>query len=215
MESPVRAPRVAFGRLVTVATLFTIIAVVVMHARAEVAARSAYLRGMATVPVNPPQTAPEISQASIDLALVMFGIAVPSGAKAPVFDASLHDRGLTSRGAFMDKAIVTIGPPAFASWSLLGSTLAHELEVHCQQNFLFIYLMDAMGMDGTGAAERQAYAHELREAHRFGLAGADAMLIADTMEYYYPDDPRGTGFAVPRLIRTWLARNVLKTPRGF
>src|SRR5690606_19202846 len=106
---------------------------------------------------------------SIDLAIAMFGIEVPASAEWPVLDKKIEDRGLTTRGAFMDKAKVTIGPAAFTSWALLGSTLAHELEVHCQQNFLFIYLMDLVGLDGTGEAERQAYRHELTNAKRFSL----------------------------------------------
>jgi hypothetical protein len=207
------APRVAFGRLAVLTTVLISLTASLVHSRAQVTARSTYERAMATVAVVPPDTAPEPSQKSIELALVMFGIQVPASASHPVFDPALRDRGLTSRGAFMDKAVVTVGPAAFSSWSLLGSTLAHELEVHCQQNFLFIYMMDALGLDGTGAAERQAYAHELRNARRFGLAGADASLIADTMDYYYPDTPRVAGFTVPVAIRGWLARNVLSTPR--
>jgi hypothetical protein len=151
-----------------------------------------------------------VSQASIDLALVLFGIEVPSTADHPQLDVELRDRGLTSRAAFMDKAHVTVGPAAFTSWGLLGSTLAHELEVHCHQNFLAIYVMDLLGLDGTGAAERQAYVHELRNARRFSLEVADAQMIADTVDYYYPDNATGPGVVVPRSVRSWLARNFLR-----
>jgi len=186
-----------------------------LHARSEVAERRAYLRAVATVAVVPPQGAPEVSQESIDLALVLYGIEVPPNAEHPQLDLELKDRGLTTRGAFMEKARVTIGPAAFTSWGLLGSTLAHEIEVHCQQNFLAIYVMDLLGLDGTGAAERQAYVHELRNSRRFGLDIADAEMIADTMEFYYPDNPSGPGLGVPRVVRTWLARNLLRGDRAF
>ena len=187
---------------------------VVLGARSEVAERRSYLRAVAQVPVVPPEGAPEVSQESIDLALVLYGIEVPGNAEHPELDMELKDRGLTTRGAFMEKAKVTIGPAAFTSWGLLGSTLAHEIEVHCQQNFLAIYVMDLVGLDGTGAAERQAYAHELRNARRFGLDVADAEMIADTMEFYYPDGP-SSGGGVPRAVQTWLARNFLRGQRTF
>jgi hypothetical protein len=165
----------------------------------------------AEILVKPPATVPPQGQEAIDLALLFFGIRVPANAEHPVFDAELGDRGLTTRGAFFKKARVSIGPAAFANWALLGSTLAHELEVHCNQNLLAIYVMDAVGLDGTGEAERQAYAHELRHAKRFGLPISDSELIADTMEFYYPDDPLGK--RTPGL-RLWLARNFLRGQRS-
>lgn len=184
-----------------------------VKARSEVGARRAFDRRVAAVKVIAPSGAPEVSQASIDLALVLFSIAVPASADHPLLDEELKDRGLTTRGAFMEKALVTVGPSAFTSWALLGSTLAHELEVHCQQNFFMIYAMDVTGLDGTGEAERQAYVHELRNAKRFGLPAGDADLIADTMEFYYPVHVAGKA-SFPGKVRTWLARNVLiKTPR--
>jgi hypothetical protein len=182
------------------------------EARQEISAKEAFDAAMRRVKVKPPAGEPEVSQASIDLALAMFGIDVPSTAQRPRLDPELRDRGLTVRAAFMDKAEVTVGPAAFASWGLLGSTLAHELEVHCRQNFLFISVMDGFGLDGTGEAERQAYIHELRNAKRFGLAGGDAELIADTMEYYYPEG-RKAGPAVA--LKRWLARNLMRNDGRF
>ena len=182
---------------------------------AEVQEQRAYHRQVAQVLVKAPEGRPPMNQDSVDLALVMYGIEVPTSANPPLFDPELKDRGLTTRGAFMDKAQVTVGPSAFSSWGLLGSTLAHEIEVHCQQNFLAIYVMDAVGLDGTGAAERQAYIHELRGAKRFGLEGDDAELIADTMDYYYPEHSSSNRFTMPRVVRAWLARNFLKADRAF
>ncbi len=182
---------------------------------AEVQEQRAYRRQVGQVIVKAPDGLPAMSQESVDLALVMFGIELPTTAEHPAFDPNLRDRGLTTRGAFMDKAQVTVGPAAFSSWSLLGSTLAHEIEVHCQQNFLAIYLMDAVGLDGTGAAERQAYIHELKGAKRFGLVSEDSELIADTMEYYYPEKTGQAKVGVPSVVRNWLARNFLRADRTF
>jgi hypothetical protein len=185
-----------------------------MHkAHKEVDAKRAFERRAARVKVIAPATAPAVSQESIDIALELFGIDIPSSAAHPTLDTELKDRGLTTRGAFMEQASVTIGPSAFTSWALLGSTLAHEIEVHCQQSFMTIYFMDAVGLDGTGEAERQAYLHELRNAKRFGLPIADADLIADTMEFYYPAHVQAKA-SIPGRVRTWLARNVLiQAPR--
>ena len=183
------------------------LAVVLRNAHHELASRHAFEAVTDRSAVVAPPGPPPLTQESIDLALRMYGIQVPSSADAPKLDLTMHDRGLTTRGAFMDKARVTIGPAAFSSWALLGSTLGHEIEVHCQQNFLAIYLLDLVGLDGTGAAERQAYVHELRNAKRFGTQAEDTQMIAETVEFYYPDDaPRSL---LPKPVRSWLARALL------
>jgi hypothetical protein len=186
-----------------------------LHARAEVSDQNAFAIDLAQVKVVPPDTAPAIGQKSIDIAIVMFGITIPADADYPTYDSKLNDRGLTTKGVFMQKATVTIGPAAFTSWSLLGSTLAHELEVHCNQNLLFISLLDALHLDGTGEAERQAYIYELRNSKRFGLNIEDADLIASTMEFYYPDSVIGTASAPVKSVQKWLAKNLLLNQKGF
>ena len=90
---------------------------------------------------------------------------------------------------------MTIGPAAFASWSLLGSTLAHELEVHCRQNFTLIRMQDLMGAQGTLKAERDAYAHELAHAERFNLSKIERMNIQATMDFYYPKENSTSSFS--------------------
>ncbi len=179
----------------------------------EIHSRALFESDMAQVRVIPPEGKPEVSQESIDLAIVIYGIKIPNSASKPILDMNLRDRGLTSRGAYVDKADVTIGPAAFSSWSLLASTLGHELEVHCQQNFLFVYLMDVMRLDGTGSAEREAYIYELRNAKRFGLDIVDADMIAETMEYYYPDSK--SEYRILPGVKRWLARNFLTARRDF
>ena len=135
-----------------------------------------------------PTERPAISQKSIDLAMLRFNIQLPHDSSAPMFDAQVADRGLTSRTSWYSQAHIRIGPAAFDSWALLGSTLAHEVEVHARQNFWVIGMLDAMGLDGTGMAERQAYAHELTHADRFQLSQWDRSRIDYTMNHYYPTD---------------------------
>jgi hypothetical protein len=132
------------------------------------------------------RTAPVLSQASIDRAVEMFQIRIPEHVNGPTFDPSLADRGLTMKRGVLGKVSVTIGPDAFSSWPLLGSTIAHEVEVHCRQSFVAIHLMDIAGLDGTGIAEREAYAYEIKYAQRFGLTPYDMDLIKSTSSYYYP-----------------------------
>ena len=207
----VLAPRLSgsYGRPLVFGLLALLGLVFLLDVHGHVERRHAYERQVAAVPVTPPPGIPEISQASIDLALVVYGIDVPANAEHPLLDMDLKDRGLTMRGTFMEKARVTIGPAAFTSWGLLGSTLAHEIEVHCHQNFFAIYMMDLVGLNGTDMAERQAYEHELHDAKRFGLDPVDKALIADTMDFYYPAVPNGKG-RVSRNIQSWLARNFLR-----
>ncbi|MEI6832908.1 MAG: hypothetical protein WCL28_02860 [bacterium] len=130
---------------------------------------------------------PEIGQAAINTALNAFGIQIPKNVKGPFFSEKLEDRGLTLKRGVMADSIVYIGPEAFSSWSLLGSTLAHEIEIHCRQNFLAIHFQNISGFDGTGIAEREAYSYELHQAERFGLSEYERDLIRSTMAYFYPE----------------------------
>ncbi len=116
----------------------------------------------------------------------MFDISIPKNANAPRLDIKLEDRGLTTLNGWGKNLEVTIGPSAFTSWAVLGSTLAHELEIHCNQNFAVIRMKDMMGLEGTSNAEREAYMHELTNSERFHLKAADQMSIQATMDYYYP-----------------------------
>ncbi len=146
-----------------------------------------YKNSWASVLVKPPQSTPELSQDSIDLAIVMFGIKLPPGAAYPKFERDLVDRGVTVKSNFLDYNRVVIGPAAFSSWGVLGSTLAHELEVHCEQSFFAVWLLDWLGLGGTELAERHAYLHEIKNKKRFGLKGSEVAMIAETLDFYYPD----------------------------
>lgn len=133
-----------------------------------------------------PAGIPRMSQDSLYQAISIYNIRIPHGVTFPEYDAELQDRGLTSLNPWTKKFTVKIGPAAFQSWSLLGSTLAHEFEVHCNQSFLWIHMQDLVGMEGTNQAEREAYAYELKNADRFGLNQGEVAMIQETVDYYYP-----------------------------
>ncbi|MCX6129535.1 MAG: hypothetical protein NTX25_10790 [Proteobacteria bacterium] len=145
-----------------------------------------FAKELQSVYVVPPTSKPAVTQESIDIAIELFEIKIPRTASRPHLDMSLEDRGLTTLNGWGSKLEVTIGPAAFSSWALLGSTLAHELEIHCNQNFALIRMKDVMGLEGTQEAEREAYLHELANSERFHLKTADQMNIKATMDYYYP-----------------------------
>lgn len=150
------------------------------------------LRKAETVQPVTPDSIPVMSQESIDRALAMFDIDVPAGTIHPTFDQDLQDRGLTTLRGWGSDLEVSVGPAAFESWGLLGSTLAHELEVHCRQNFTLIRALDLLGMSGTQMAEREAYQHELSNARRFNLAAKERANIQATMDFYYPLEESGS-----------------------
>jgi hypothetical protein len=179
----------------------------------ESAQRQRYQSDISKVEVVPPAGAPPQTQASIQTALQMFSIHVPASVEGPYFDAQLDDRGLTTGGLILPQKRVTIGPAAFTSWAVLGSTLAHEIEVHVEQSFLKVVLQDQVTQmyydgrrtlgrwvpelapsaqelfenDGTWKAERDAYMYELSNARRFGLSKAEVASIWRVMDYFYPN----------------------------
>jgi hypothetical protein len=183
-----------------------------------------YSESLRRVPVAPPQRLPTPSQEDIDLALALFSIERPRHLSDPLFDPELTDRGLTMGSTFHGPQSVSIGPAAFGSWALLGSTLAHEIEVHGQQNFFRIVFEDefygaistwtrggfalagsaleAEGQPkcadcGTLRAEREAYEYEIANAARFGLDAHEVSLIRQVMDTYYPEPDAGASAAAP------------------
>ena len=160
----------------------------IMAAHSAVVQAKKWREEMAQSPLHHqvPLGAPPMTQESIDKALRLFKITVPPQINPPTLDLALADRGVTVLDGLQSTMKVQIGPGAFSSWSILGSTLAHELEVHCEQNFALIRFMDSLGLDGTRWAERQAYQHEIDHAKRFGLSEDEIFGITETMNFYYP-----------------------------
>ncbi|RZA10253.1 MAG: hypothetical protein EOP10_35110 [Proteobacteria bacterium] len=155
-------------------------------AREALDLREQFAKGLSEVTVVPPSSKPPMTQESINMAMEMFAIKVPKNANSPTLDMALEDRGLTTLNGWGQKLEVTVGPAAFTSWAVLGSTLAHEIEIHCNQNFALIRMKDMIGLDGTNGAEREAYMHELSNSDRFHLKDADQSSIRATMDYFYP-----------------------------
>jgi hypothetical protein len=135
-------------------------------------------------------TPPDRSQTAIEVALIAFGFDQNQAGTHPKFDQTLLDRGITEKMGYGQSKKVKVGPSAFDSWALLGSTLSHELEIHCLQNFIFISLADSLGLEGTTLAEREAYEWELLQGKRFGLIAEEKELIRATVDSYYPRDFR-------------------------
>ena len=183
--------------------------VTVFAAQRSLSEEARFDRGMRQVRIVSPATPPQITQEAINTALVMYDINVPATANFPMFDPELSDRGMTTMRGLGRKLDVTVGPSALASWPLLGSTLAHELEVHCRQNFTMIRMRDLAGFDGTGAAEREAYLHEVKNAARFGLSADDQQQIRYTMNFFYPVGHTDEGLAarLKQSVKSWLALN--------
>ena len=141
-----------------------------------------------SVYVTPPKTAPKPGNLSIQQAMTFFGIELPDDVHQPLYASNIKDRGYIIRHHSFSDAYVRIGKEAFQSWAILGSTLAHEVEIHGNQSFFWIRVKDALGLGGTHSAEREAYLYEIANAKRFGLSRLDTHLIAKTVDYYYPSD---------------------------
>jgi hypothetical protein len=185
---------------------------VIVKAIQEAAQYSAYESSLRDVEISAPMNPPEQDQESIETAMILFSIARPNTMEGPLLDPLLLDRGLTTGGLLLPQKRVTVGSPAFISWGVLGSTLAHEIEIHVDQSFLKVVATDhltrlslnarrlvgkfipslkpsvreSFESDGTWAAERQAYIHEIRNAQRFGLTPDEIHSIRRVMDYFYP-----------------------------
>ena len=123
---------------------------------------------------------------SIELAMLAYSIKAPKGCRSPRFNPDINDRGVTIKRPWNDEYIVDIGPQAFENWAILGSTLSHEIEVHCNQNFMWVNFLNLIGLDGTGFAERIAYNYEIANVDRFGLSTEDIESLSTIKDHYYP-----------------------------
>ena len=216
--------RILNGMPILVTSLTAVAAVwIALLGQSELAQQRQYHQRMSHIEVVPPKSTPPQTQQSIETALVMFSIAVPETVEGPFFDAELDDRGLTTGGLLLPQKRVTIGPAAFTSWAVLGSTLAHEIEVHVEQSFFKVVAQDQLAQwyydgrrvvgrwlpalapsaqelfehDGTWKAERDAYMYEPQNARRFGLSEEEVASIWRVMDYFYPT--RNAGNSEPQL----------------
>lgn len=162
---------------------------------------------MIKIPVLYPEEKPNQPTKDIDLAMALFSIDIPENAKYPIYNQNLPYRGLTIGDAFFSTKQVIIGEMAFKSWGILGSTLAHEIEVHCNQSFLkieflnFLYVVmkyhkklilkiypslnlsphENLGL-GAYLAEKEAYMYEINSKKRFNLSPKEVIAIKNILE---------------------------------
>lgn len=117
-------------------------------------------------------------QAAIEEALRHYEINYV-GVQSVSYDPSLDAHGSTSRNG-----VVRIGPGAFDySPGWLGSTLAHEIEVH----FRLQAQRGRWWTDPQGFAlqEVQAYDYDLSNAARFSLSTSEIRVLKETRAFYF------------------------------
>jgi len=131
---------------------------------------------------------PPVSQESIIRAVNNFEIQVPMLSFYPSLDIDMDKTHLGEAYSIplLHMCVPTIGAGAFTSWGRLGSTLAHEVEVHCNQNWwrssvekLFLY-------DPNPMMEREAYTYTLLDSKRFHLTFLEQLNITYVMQLLYP-----------------------------
>lgn len=132
------------------------------------------------------------SNDTIKFASMLYGVKKPRNVLDPVVNMEIADRGLTYGSGFANEKFVEIGPPAFISWSVLASTLGHEIEIHCNQSFTMIWLSELFHFHGTVHAEREAYEYEEDNHSRFGLTKQELSQINHTKEYFYPVETKSS-----------------------
>jgi hypothetical protein len=140
-------------------------------------------------PVNPKLPGiPPVSQESIDIAVKSFKIKIPWNTFHPKLDKQMSRNilGLSYTNALLNYCVVTIGPQAFESWGQLGTTLAHEIEVHCNQNHVQAVWDTINNRSPITRLEREAYTYTLLSERRFYLTDREYMGILMVMEYHYP-----------------------------
>lgn len=207
MKTASKKKVIALARFVEVLLGVTAVTAVLSVAQAEHYAREDFFSRSVEIPVEAPDTRPEPGQDALDLAIMIFNVSVPDSVATLTYDSDLTDRGKTITNLILRDVHIKIGPAAFSSWAMLGSTLAHEVEIHANQNFLLIYFMDRLGMHGTESAERLAYHYELANVRRFGHTDSELRSINDILAINYPreylpaDEYQGIFTAKP--ISTW------------
>lgn len=100
-------------------------------------------------------------------------------------DPSFNDNSYTTPDG--GQGIVTFGPPAFRSVGWLGASIAHEFEVHIQQQLLKGQWFDSKtDPQGYAMQEVQAYDHIIsQQVSRFGLTGAEQHVMKATRDHFY------------------------------
>ena len=118
-------------------------------------------------------------QEAIDKAIKDYGIDV-SNTKGVTYDPTVSGEAETS-----SDGTVRVGDDAFASPGWLGSSLAHETEVHVNKqaekgNWY-------LGAQGTALQEVEAYDHEIANAKKFGLTDTEIKELEKRRSSHYDE----------------------------
>ena len=130
---------------------------------------------------------PLTSDESIQIALKQFKIEVPENVTVRYAGFKENVRGHTIENEKNGQnKTVLIYDLAFSSWAVLGSTLAHEIEVHVKQDFSYIRKKNAVFKNnyGQNRAEVEAYQYELDNSERFSLNNEEKENIENLLDEY-------------------------------
>lgn len=118
---------------------------------------------------------PRLGQESVDQAMILFNIKATKNTAWPVYSEKLSEdvRALIYKDGSFSTKIVLLSKSAFKSWGVLGSTLAHEIEVHGEQNFEWAFLKNRFFGKTLANLEIDAYNYEIYSKDRFGLSDYD------------------------------------------
>lgn len=132
---------------------------------------------------------PYVSQKSIDRAVHVYDIKVPLFTLHPSLDIDMPEGILGQARSYIliHLCIPTIGPGSFTSWGKLGAVIAHEVEVHCNQNWWRHAIDLFLGVDTMPQLEREAYMYMLLDSKRFNLTPQEREDIFITMLLLYPN----------------------------
>ena len=130
----------------------------------------------------------------LKIAISAYSIKIPEHIQYVKFNKDLMDRGMIIGDWSNKNAKIYIGQPAFSSWAILGSTIAHEAEVHGSQSFLAIGLLDLIFNRGIISAETVAYNYEISNSKRFGLSKKEIAEIEHTKNHHFPNDNQKSFF---------------------
>jgi hypothetical protein len=184
------------------ALLFVLITIVLGWFRfKEVSQYQQLLRDMQAVHVAVHLSPPVCGEQAIQAAISIFSIDT-SGTDIG-FDPTIWDRGIISMSGD-GRMHVDIGPSACSSWASLGSTIAHETEVHAKQvwavgialnvvsrtvnGFRGVRIADHEESVGSTRFEREAYLFEIESRDRFGLSDDEVDAIFSIVNFYYPEE---------------------------
>lgn len=176
-----------------------LVLLVSLHLQGSVLPWGKYLlRERQAVKVHVSLPNPSISYKSIREAISLYSIDVRGTDIS--FNPTLSDRAIIDLGTTPYK--VEVGPLAFRSWGVLGSTLAHETEIHARQSIIWglfanyisavvnwirgISLPEHLSLVGDTILEREAYLFEIHSGERFGLSQDEISATQDLVDYFYP-----------------------------